>query len=62
MPVDTFLKGKNLTRYMPLEIDGVRVLVAPALQTWAERLIVDASKFLFWRKFEVAVAHRHQPT
>jgi len=62
VPVDTYLKGKNLSRYVHREIEGVRVLVAPALQAWAERVNVDASKFLLWRKFEVEVAHRHQPT
>ena len=62
MPVDTYLKRKNLSQYLTVEHAGLLVHVAPALAVWAERVTVDASRFLFWRKFEVEVAHRHQPT
>jgi hypothetical protein len=62
VPVDTYLKGKNLSRYRTVEQHGLRIHVAPALSTWAENVEIDATRFLFWKKFEVAVAHRHQPT
>ena len=62
MPVDTYLKRKNLSRYRTLEIEGVRVHVASALDGWAERIDVDAERFLFWRRFVVDVTHRHRPT
>ena len=62
MPVDTYLKGKNLAQYLTVEQEGLRVHIAPALAVWAERVTVDASRFLLWRRFEVEVAHRHQPT
>lgn len=62
MPVDTYLKGKNLTRYQKVERGEVTIHVAPALTQWATAVHVDASRFLFWKRFEVDVAHRHQPT
>ena len=62
MPVDTYLKGKNLTRYEELELEGITVHVANALRQWASAVMVDAERFLFWRRFVVETAHRHQPT
>lgn len=62
MSVDTYLKGKNTSRYNPVEQDGVRILVAPALTQWATAVHVDVNRFLFWRSFDVSAAHRHQPT
>ena len=63
MPVDTYLKRKNLSRYRTEQHDGLTVHIAPALTQWAERVVVDAGRFLFfWKRFEVGVVHRHQPT
>ncbi len=63
MPVDTYLKRKNLSSYQTIELDDVRVHVATALGRWAESVVVDAERFLFfWKRFDVQVAHRHQPT
>ena len=63
MPVDTYLKGKNLTRYETVEHADLTVHVAPALQQWASAVRVDAERFLlFWRRFRVLTQHRHQPT
>ncbi len=62
MPVDTYLKGKNLSRYRSMEQDGLRIHVAPALSTWAERVDIDVRRFLFWTVFAVEIEHRHQPT
>jgi hypothetical protein len=63
VPVDTYLKRKNLSRYETLELQDVRVHVATTLSRWAESVVVDAERvLLFWKRFDVQVAHRHQPT
>ena len=63
MPVDTYLKGKNLSRYQTVRHADLTVHVAPALQQWASGVRVDAERFLlFWRRFTVLTEHRHQPT
>lgn len=62
MPVDTYLKRKNLSRYQTLEQNGVTIHVAQSLAQWAMAVRVDAERFLFWRKFIVDTQHRHQPT
>ncbi len=63
MPVDTYLKGKNLSRYETVALGDLRIHVALALGRWAERVVVDAERMLLlWRRFDVRVAHRHQPT
>jgi hypothetical protein len=62
--VDTYLKGKNTSQYMRVEQDGLQILVAGGLQRFAERIELDAKKFLFWRSFDVWVEakHAHGPT
>lgn len=63
MPVDTYLKGKNLSRYETVAHGDLTVHVAPALLQWASAVLVDAERFLFfWRRFTVLAEHRHQPT
>ena len=62
MPVDTYLKGKNLSRYHTVEHGDLTIHVAPALRQWASAVLVDAERFLFWRRFRVLTPHRHQPT
>lgn len=64
MSVDTFLKGKNTSRYMRVEQDGLEILIAGGLQRFAKRIELDAKKFLFWRSFRVWVEakHAHGPT
>ena len=64
MSVDTYLKGKNTSQYMRVEQDGLQILVAAGLQRFAERIELDAKKFLFWRSFDVWVEakHAHGPT
>ena len=63
MPVDTYLKRKDLSRYETVAIGDLQIHVAPALGRWAERVVVDAERvLLFWRRFDVQVAHRHLPT
>lgn len=63
MPVDTYLKGKNLSRYETVRHHDLTVHVAPALLQWASAVRLDAERFLFfWRRFTVSADHRHQPT
>ena len=62
MPVATYLKHKNLSLYMTVEFEGLTIHVAPALRQWASAVLVDAERFLFWRRFTVLTQHRHQPT
>ncbi len=63
MSVDTYLKRKNLSRYHTLDVGDLRVHVANALAGWAESVVVDAERvLLFWKRFDVQVAHRHRPT
>ena len=59
MSVDTYLKGKNTSRYRRVEQDELEIFVAPALINQAARLTVDAGRFLFWRSFSVAAEPRH---
>jgi hypothetical protein len=60
--VDTYLRGKNLSRYRPQTIEGVEILVTPVLTQWASRVEIDASRFLFWKRFDVFADHAHRPT
>ncbi|MEM8925275.1 MAG: hypothetical protein AAGD35_17360 [Actinomycetota bacterium] len=61
MSVDTYLKGKNTSRYTKVEPDdGVTVLVAPSLKTYAHRIELFTRKKLVGAKL-VAVAH-HEHT
>lgn len=64
MSVDTYLKGKNTSKYMRLEQDGLQILVAGSLQRFAKRIELDAKKFLVWKSFDVWVEakHVHGPT
>ena len=64
MSVDTYLKGKNTSRYSVHEHAGVKILVAGTLIRWAKDIHVDAKRFLLWRSFDVLVEskHVHGPT
>ena len=62
MSVDTYLKGKILSKYQPLEVEGVELLVTPVLSQWASRVEVDVDRFLFWKRFDVIADHAHRPT
>ena len=62
MSVDTYLKGKMLSRYSRVDHGDLQLLIEPKLLQWARRVELDASKFLFWRKFDVLVEHNHGPT
>lgn len=60
MSVDTYLKGKNLSRYRELHHDehDVKVMVAPTLVGFAHKIELVTRKKLIGSKL-VAVAH-HQ--
>jgi hypothetical protein len=60
--VDTYLKRKNLSRYQPLQLDDIEVLVTPQLRQWASRVEIEVHRFLLWKRFDVFADHRHQPT
>ena len=62
VPVDTYVKRKNLSKYQTVEHEGVTIHVAQSLLQWAMAVRIDAERFLFWRKFVVDTQHRHQPT
>ena len=61
MSVDAWLRGKNLSRYETVRHGDLTVHVAPALRRQASAVLVDAGRFLFWRRFRVEAEHRHGP-
>jgi hypothetical protein len=60
--VDTYLKGKNLSRYSVAQQDDVQILIAFSLMQWAKRVELDVKQFLLWKSFDIEVEHRHGPT
>ncbi len=62
MSVDTYLKGKNLSKYQRVEYGDVEILIAPTLPRWAKAVFLDVRRFLFWKSFEVLAEHNHGPT
>lgn len=62
MSVDTYLKGKDLSPYRLVEVDGVQVHVSPALTKWAQGATLAARSKLVGSKLEVLADHKHQPT
>ncbi len=64
MSVDTYLKGKNTSRYQIVRQDGLEILVAFGLPRFARSIALDAKKFLVWRSFnvEIEAKHAHGPT
>lgn len=57
MSVDTYLKGKNLSRYRELHRDDdVKVVMAPTLVGYAHKIELVTRKKLIGAKL-VAVAH-----
>ncbi len=61
--IDTYLKGKDVSRYLIAERDGVRVLISPAMATAAPRLQVGTKGAAFWRSLQVTAEldHQHGP-
>jgi len=62
--VDTYLKGKNTSKYQRVEQDGLQILASDGLHRFAKRIELDAKKFLMWKSFDVWVEakHAHGPT
>jgi hypothetical protein len=50
---DVFLKGKDLSSYLPTEQDGVTVLVSPVMSRSAARVHVGTKGAAFWRTLAV---------
>lgn len=44
MSVDTYLKGKNTSRYQAMETQGVKILVSLNLTKWAKWVNVEQSR------------------
>jgi hypothetical protein len=64
--VDTYLKGKDLSRYRTVLNEDVRIVVAPLLHSQARTITLDVSDFLFWRSLKAEVEpigdHFHSPS
>lgn len=65
MSVDTYLKGKNLSRYRAVYHDDMKLLIAPTLYSQARSITLDVSDFLLWRSLKAEVEpvgdHFHSP-
>lgn len=61
MSVDTYLKGKNISRYAVVDEEDVRILLSPKLVEWAQSIHVDVRQRLIRRALSVDVEHRHGP-
>ena len=63
MSVDTFLQGKRIGgRYGTFRANGVDILVANTLSSWAQRVTLDVRRFLIWNRVKPIVEHQHLPT
>jgi len=60
--VDTYFKGKNLSKYQRVEFRDLEILIAPTLPRWAEAVFLDVRRFLIWKSFDVLAEHNHGPT
>lgn len=60
MSVDTNTKGKNLAPYRTMRRDGVKVLVAPSLVSFADQVHVDVGGRLR-KRLQVDIEHVHGP-
>ena len=59
MSVDTYLKGKDTSRYTGVDHEGTSILLSPSLVRWAGSVALDVRRSLLRRRFAVHVAHRH---
>jgi len=61
--VDTYLKGKDTSRYLIAAREDVRVLISPAMAKAAPRLQVATKGPGFWRRLQVTAEldHQHGP-
>ena len=51
--VDTYLKGKHTSRSGVLRDRDAKIRVAGLLLRWAQRVKLDARRFLLWWRFAV---------
>lgn len=61
MAVDTYLKGKNTSKYRKVRQDDVEVLVAPTIVRLADEVHLVARKGLIGRKL-MAIIYRDPST
>jgi hypothetical protein len=62
--VDTYLKGKDTSRYQRVTSEqhaDVEVLVSPTMAGFSQRVSVDTRVGLFGRHLDVEVEHEHGP-
>lgn len=62
MSVDTYLKGKNTSRYRKHEDDDVTVLIAPTLVNYANKIELVTRKKLIGTKLVAIAHHEHSAT
>ncbi len=55
--VDTYLKGKNTSKYRKVKQDDLMVLVAPTIVRQAEQVHLVAKKSLFGNKLMAVIYH-----
>ena len=48
--VDTYIGGRNTSRYLSLAQQGVEVLVSNAIAPYIENIEIDCKKFLFFNR------------
>ena len=59
MSVDTYLKGKNTSRYQVIQQSDIQILVAFGLPRFIKQLHLDVKRFLLWRSFAVEIEAQH---
>lgn len=66
MSVDTYLRGKNVSRYHRIEHDGIELLISPQLLQQAEAVALGVRRSFFRRVFDVEAVprggHFHGPS
>lgn len=59
---DLYLKGKDLSTYARADIDGVAVLVSPAMRRATARVQVGTRGAALWRRLDVRTDAEHGPS
>ncbi len=59
MSVDTYLNGKNISRYRKLEQDEITIMIDPKLMRYAHRIDIVTRKKLIGSKLVALAHHEH---
>ena len=59
MSVDTYLNGKNVSRYRKLTQDEITIMVDPKLMRYAHRIEIVTRKKLIGSKLVALAHHEH---